>query len=105
MTSNPTDQGRAPTVTRPLRGDGECRPTVRAGRESIGEKACRLLCSGAVWVEAVDPDGVVARVQGDHSNYVVAWNRRGPWQCSCAYMLPSCSHITAVKSITERRPS
>jgi uncharacterized Zn finger protein len=72
-------------------------------RETIAEKADRLLTSGAVWIEHVGLDGVVARVTGDHAAYLVASDGRGRWQCSCAYVRPNCSHVVAVRSITERQ--
>lgn len=64
-------------------------------RESLPEKAARLLASGAVHVQRADGVKVAASVQGDHDRYVVVCDGER-WVCSCPAW-KSCAHVRAVE--------
>jgi uncharacterized Zn finger protein len=66
-------------------------------RETIPEKAARLLSSGAVYVQRADGRRVAATVQGDHGRYIVACDGER-WACSCAAW-KVCSHVAAVELV------
>jgi hypothetical protein len=60
-------------------------------------KAKRLLIEGRVVVFCGE-NGIAARVQGDHDEYIVV-RERDRWRCVC----PSrgrCAHIEAVERVT-----
>lgn len=67
-------------------------------RESVEDKARRLLVEGRVVVDAVQPGLVVAVVRGSGELYVVSW-RRGGWLCTCP-VRGRCSHLLAVQTVT-----
>jgi uncharacterized Zn finger protein len=66
-------------------------------RETIPEKAERLLAAGAVHVQRADGSRVAATVQGDHGRYVVVFDGER-WACSCAAW-KACSHVAAVELV------
>ncbi len=66
-------------------------------RETVPEKAARLLSSGAVYVQRADGAKVAATVQGDHGRYVVVFDGER-WACSCPAWR-SCAHATAVELV------
>ena len=67
-------------------------------RETIPEKAARLLATGAVYVQRADGAKVAATVRGDHGRYVVVFDGER-WACSCAAWKTSCSHVAAVELV------
>ena len=67
-------------------------------RETVPEKAARLLSSGAVYVQRADGAKVAATVQGDHGRYVVVFDGER-WACSCCARTRTCSHATAVELV------
>jgi uncharacterized Zn finger protein len=67
-------------------------------RESIPEKASRLLATGAVYVQRADGTRVAALVHGDHGRYVVAFDGER-WACSCPAWTKGCSHLAAVELV------
>ena len=73
-------------------------------RETVVDKANRLLTAGAVWIETVAHDLVRARVTGDHDTYVVTRDHRG-WRCSCPARRGHCAHLTAVRLVCEEGPA
>ena len=66
-------------------------------RETIPEKAARLLTAGAVHIQRADGVKIAATVQGDHGRYVVVFDGER-WACSCAAW-KSCSHVAAVELV------
>jgi len=83
------DAGRAPVRT------------IR-GRETVPEKAARLLSSGSVCVVEVDGSGHGrARVAGDHDRYVVTIDEHGR-RCTCPAWR-TCSHSLAVELVVAGR--
>lgn len=69
-------------------------------RETVREKAGRLLLEGRVLIVSVGASGVVAHVRGESGLYVTSW-AAGLWSCSCPHIGRSdCSHVLAVKRIT-----
>jgi hypothetical protein len=86
------------TTSRPARGNHSRR------RESIDEKANRLLVEHRVWLETVAGPLVRALVQGDHGSWLVEHQSYG-WRCSCPYPYRTtrqCSHVKAVQRVTTR---
>jgi uncharacterized Zn finger protein len=73
-------------------------------RETLDEKAGRLLSTGSVRVLELDGRGYGrARVDGDHGRYDVALDGNGRPRCSCpAY--GRCSHAQAVALVVPRVP-
>jgi uncharacterized Zn finger protein len=71
-------------------------------RETVDEKAVRLLSSGKVRVLHSGCDRVVARVEGDHGVYAVVGGGGIPLRCECkaAERFMRCSHLIAVERIT-----
>jgi hypothetical protein len=67
-------------------------------RETIPEKAARLLSSGAVHVQRADGAKVAATVERDHGRYVVVCDGER-WACSCAAW-KDCSYAAAVELVT-----
>ncbi len=70
-------------------------------RQTVSDKASRLLSDGAVHVHRADEKRVSARVRGDSGNHDVNW-QHGTWTCTCtcAAYGPRCSHIAAVRQVT-----
>jgi hypothetical protein len=52
-------------------------------RESIPEKAARLLTDGRVYVRHRDEARIAAVVEGDTGRWVVVCDPEGRWVCSC----------------------
>lgn len=75
-------------------------------RETITEKAVRLLAAGKVTVVRVQGATIDATVDGDHDQYDVR-RRRGGWDCSCpaAIHRRRCAHLEAIQLITKGDPS
>ncbi len=71
---------------------------MAAARESIPEKAARLLSSGAVYIRRADGTRVAATVKGDNGRYVVACDGTR-WACSCPAWR-DCAHVKAVELVT-----
>jgi hypothetical protein len=70
-------------------------------RETVEEKAGRLLTTGRVLVDRVDRVGVHAQVVGDHGTYHVEHD--GQWRCSCATPPGrACSHGLATSRVVHR---
>lgn len=74
-------------------------------RESLQEKALRLIAEGRVHVVWVDHERVEAHVRGTDAEHVVGY-QRGGWRCSCeaARFNQRCSHLAAVQLVC-RRPT
>jgi hypothetical protein len=64
-------------------------------RESVEQKATRLLLARRVILWRVGPKRIDASVHGDSGTYRVLWHT-GAWSCSCPAYAPKCAHITAV---------
>lgn len=71
-------------------------------RETVTEKADRLLASGRVRIMHSGCDRIVARVRGDHGTYAVVGGGELPLRCECkaAQAHMRCSHLLAVERIT-----
>lgn len=71
-------------------------------RESLQEKADRLLVAGHVTVVHVLGQELEARVVGDSSTYRTGYRRSG-WYCTCERRQHgrgrACSHLLAVQKI------
>lgn len=68
---------------------------------SVQEKAHRLLCASRVRVvEVASGRPALARVAGDHGDYVVTVDHAGA-TCSCPAFTRRCSHTFAVSLIVE----
>jgi len=72
-------------------------------RESLREKAVRLLAEGRVQVTWVDDERIEAHVRGSDAEHVVTYERGG-WRCSCeaARFNQRCSHLAAAQLVTRR---
>ncbi len=68
-------------------------------RQTVTDKASRLLADGAVHVHSADENHVSARVRGDSGIHDVNW-QHGAWSCTCPACGPRCSHIAAVRQVT-----
>lgn len=65
------------------------------------DKAHRYLAEGRVTVLEASPGRVVAEVRGTAEDpYRVAYNSIG-WACNCDARVPVCTHIVAVRSVTD----
>jgi hypothetical protein len=78
-------------------------------RESLQEKALRLISDGRLVVTLVDGERVEARVCGTDREHIVTYERGG-WRCSCeaARFNQRCSHLAAAQLVCrrpERRPA
>jgi uncharacterized Zn finger protein len=74
------------------------------GRESIAEKAARLLLAGRLTVVSVVGQTVEARVEGDHATYRCGYSRTSGWWCSCPYRQlrsrgQACAHLAALAKV------
>jgi hypothetical protein len=76
-----------------------------SARESLREKAVRLLADGRVTVVWVDHERIEAHVRGTDAEHVVTY-QRGGWRCSCdaARFNQRCSHLAATQLVC-RRPT
>jgi uncharacterized Zn finger protein len=72
-------------------------------REPIEAKAARLLLEGRVHIVRVSRGDVGAHVQGDTGTRTVTWTRWGDWHCTCPAR-GRCSHLIAVRLVTQRPP-
>ena len=70
-------------------------------RETIEEKADRLLAAGRVLILRAGNGRTVARVEGDHGTYCVASSPELPLACSCPAGERNirCSHRIAVEHV------
>ena len=71
-------------------------------RETIEQKASRLLRAGRIRIVRADTRMMEARVQGDNGFYrTIVW--RGAYSCSCPYphrtSRKECSHAKALRKI------
>jgi hypothetical protein len=69
-------------------------------RESVPQKAARLLTEGRVHVRHRDEVRIAALVDGDTGRWVVVCDPEGRWACSCP-AFRACSHAEAVRRVTE----
>ena len=79
-------------------------PSIVA-RESVNDKAVRLLKERRLTVERVDVDGgwVVAHCRGDTGDYALGWDPKvKAFRCTCANLRGDCSHISALKMVVVR---
>jgi hypothetical protein len=74
-----------------------------SARESLREKAVRLLASGRVQVTWVDHERIEAHVRGTDTTHSVGY-QRGGWYCDCeAHRFGQrCSHLAAAQLVTRR---
>jgi hypothetical protein len=74
----------------------------RPARESIDQKALRLIATGRVRVALVEPGRALVTVRGDSGGVWRVSYRRGGWTCPCpAY--GRCAHL-AVALLVVGRP-
>jgi hypothetical protein len=74
----------------------------RPARETIQDKAARLLLAGRVRVVEVIPGRALVQVEGDTGRWTVVY-RRGRWSCPCpAPPWRRCSHLAAAELIVGR---
>jgi uncharacterized Zn finger protein len=71
------------------------------GRESIAEKAGRLLLGGKLTIVSVVGQSIEARCEGDHGVYRLGYARPGGWWCSCPHRQRggrghACAHLAAL---------
>ena len=71
----------------------------RKTRESVQEKALRLLTQGRLRVTKVDGDLVQAECRGDSGKVYELGHDNGHWNCSCPART-ACSHLTALWLVT-----
>jgi hypothetical protein len=69
-------------------------------RETVLEKAARLLTEGRVHVRHRDEVRIAAVVDGDTGRWIVVCDPEARWVCSCP-SFRACSHVEAVRRITE----
>jgi hypothetical protein len=84
-------------------------------RESLQEKASRLLLAGRLTVVSVVGESIEARIEGDHGVYRLGYARPGGWWCSCPGRQrggrgKACAHLAALalvagKTARQRRPA
>jgi hypothetical protein len=72
-------------------------------RETIDNKASRLLREHRLRITAVDGDHVDAVVQGDHDRYRLG-HRNGSWHCDCPARV-ECVHVIALQRVTTPCPA
>jgi len=76
--------------------------------ETRAEKAQRLVDEGRVNIVARWPLGVEARVQGEHSLYIVDVSKTGTFFCTCDWGLyrnytnDLCAHALAVQLLIRK---
>jgi hypothetical protein len=69
-------------------------------RETVDEKARRLLGEGRVTVVRAEFDEIDATVTGDSGKAYVVVHRPGGWRCRCVATVDRCSHVVAVGLVT-----
>lgn len=74
-------------------------------RETIEQKAKRLLAEGRLTVLVVNPEVVVARCKGDSgAEYMLGWDKQHlNWICSCPANTDfhrKCAHLRALWLVT-----
>jgi len=78
-------------------------------RETVDQKAERLLAEGCVEIHDTQPLYTFGHVQGDHDTYLVLVYTSDLWWCSCMWgqihaMTGSpCAHARALRLAVERR--
>ena len=70
-------------------------------RETIEEKAARLLTAGSVQVRWVTPGHALVVVKGDSGSWRVIY-RQGRWACPCPAWVARCSHLAAAELVVGR---
>jgi hypothetical protein len=72
-------------------------------RESLHERALRLIAERRLAVVLVDGERVEVRVQGTTAEHLVTYERGG-WQCDCeaARFARRCSHLHAAQLVCRR---
>jgi hypothetical protein len=74
----------------------------RAGRETIAEKAVRLIAERRLAILLVGRGVVMARVRGDSGvTYHVGREPRRGWWCGCESRGDKCSHIAALRLVID----
>lgn len=78
-------------------------------RETAEQKAVRLIADGHLKVEKVLARLVVATCEGDAAIYHLGFDPRarngaGEWRCTCPELKGKCSHLIALRLVTERKP-
>jgi uncharacterized Zn finger protein len=71
-------------------------------RETIPEKAGRLLTEGRVHVRHRDEVRIAAEVEGDTGRWIVVCDPEGRWACSCPAW-KGCAHLAAVELVTTKK--
>jgi hypothetical protein len=76
---------------------------VTRARESLQERALRLIADGRLVVTWVDGEQAQAHVRGTDTTHVTGY-RRGGWWCDCqAHRFGRrCSHLAALQLVTLR---
>lgn len=82
--------------------DSEAAGAVAAGRETIAEKAQRLLASGRLTVERVDHEIVRATCEGDHGRYSLSISADRS-HCTCPARVRTCAHRVALRLVVGTR--
>ncbi|MCH7667575.1 MAG: hypothetical protein IIC71_00005 [Acidobacteria bacterium] len=67
--------------------------------ETTESKAKRLLATGHLTVRSLTVDTIAATIIGDHGTYKVGCDPSG-WHCDCPARTRTCSHITALQTVT-----
>lgn len=70
-----------------------------SGRESAQVKARRYLAEGRIDVLRVSEGRIYARARGDGAVYILGW-ANGRWACSCPARSDKCSHLLALRLVT-----
>jgi hypothetical protein len=74
-------------------------------REDIAAKAARYLTEARLTITSVDGDHVTATCRGMGEVYTRGHDPARGWHCSCPVRSDRCSHLTALQSVTVRRPA
>lgn len=69
-------------------------------RETVEQKARRMLHTGAVDIVHRVGEAVIAEVVGDTGTYRVT-HAEGRWECDCPSRI-TCAHIRAVERVTSK---
>lgn len=72
-------------------------------RESVSDKAGRLLVSGSLCILELTDDRITAEIGGDTGSYRLGFHPRvrSGWFCQCPARVP-CSHLFALWSVIDR---
>jgi hypothetical protein len=70
-------------------------------RETVAQKASRLLTAGCVQVRWVTPGHALVVVEGDSGTWRVIY-RQGRWRCPCPAWVERCSHLAAAELVVGR---